>query len=212
MTRLELVELHCFACFVHWTAGGPCKAVAPAYDALARTHPDVLFLKAMEHVVGDLIVQLGVRAFPTFHFYLEGNKVDEVQGGNIAAVEAKVVQHKASVRASFEGAGHSLGGGGPPASEADARAARLARFGGSAASSAPRPAGPHPNAALNAKILAADRGDDGDSGGALSVKPIAAAASAASGSSAAAAMDVDDSSSSAAAAAPSVSNSSRVKS
>jgi hypothetical protein len=151
----------------------------------------------MEHVVGDLIVQLGVRAFPTFHFYLEGNKVDEVQGGNIAAVEAKVVQHKASVRASFEGAGHSLGGGAPPASEADARAARLARFGGSAASSsAPRPAGSHPNAALNAKILAADRGDDGDVGGSgLSVKPIAAAASAA------AAMDVDDNSGSAAAAA-----------
>jgi hypothetical protein len=69
------------------------------------------------------------------------------------------------VQPSFGGAGNSLGGSGAAPTEADARAARLARFGGGASSTPapPREAGSvHPNAQLNAKLLAADRGDEDD--------------------------------------------------
>lgn len=47
-----------------------------------------------EQVVEDsnreLIVSLGVRAFPTFRFYIEGKQVDETRGANIAEVANKV--------------------------------------------------------------------------------------------------------------------------
>lgn len=51
-----------------------------------------------EHNSRDAIIAAGVRAFPTFHFYVGGGKVDEYRGANIQAVEQKVLQHKASAR------------------------------------------------------------------------------------------------------------------
>lgn len=152
---------------------GPCRNVAPAYDALSRKYPPstCLFYKIMENVAQEVVVAQAVRAFPTFRFYINGRQVDEVQGADIAKVEAKVVQHSGGITPVFAGEGASLGGGGTAVSAEDARAARLARFGGNmpAASSGPRPV--NPNAALHAKILAADRGEDGADSG-VSVAPM----------------------------------------
>ncbi|CAM9145971.1 unnamed protein product [Scytosiphon promiscuus] len=150
---------------------GPCKKVAPQYEALASQHPDVLFLKASRALVvedsnKELIMSLSIRAFPTFRFYLEGNQVDETRGANIQEVASKVVQHKAKVVQAFGGEGMSLGGGGgggasasaepltPAQAAAEARARRLARFGGMETTG--EGAKPDPETAKrNAKILAA---------------------------------------------------------
>lgn len=45
----------------------------------------------------ELIMSLGVRAFPTFRFYLEGNQVDETKGANINEVASKVRGEKSVV-------------------------------------------------------------------------------------------------------------------
>ncbi|CAN0023014.1 unnamed protein product, partial [Discosporangium mesarthrocarpum] len=83
---------------------GPCRRVAPQYEALSHRHPDVEFVKSTlvlpspapqvyEHNCREAIVSAGVRSFPTFHFYVDGRKVDQCSGANIRAVEQRVLQH-----------------------------------------------------------------------------------------------------------------------
>jgi len=126
-------------CVVDFTATwcGPCRRVAPAFENLSHKYPDVNFLKVVESTCQELIVQLGIRAFPTFRLYVGGNQVDEVQGADIGQVESKILQHRP--QQAFTGTGQSLGGGGAPLSTEDARAARLARLNQGAAAAAPAP-------------------------------------------------------------------------
>lgn len=78
----------------------------------------------------------GIGAFPTFQFFINGNKVDEMKGANPQALENKVLEHKSKAGgAAFSGQGSTLGGGAPawdgvgmPPGSND-RAARLAKFG-----------------------------------------------------------------------------------
>lgn len=74
-----------------------------------------------------MIASQRISAFPTFHFYVNGQKVDEMKGADSRTLENKVNQHKTS---SFGGAGNALGGwdgvGMPPT---NARDARLKAFG-----------------------------------------------------------------------------------
>eukprot|EP00903_Cladosiphon_okamuranus_P006438 g6298.t1 len=156
---------------------GPCKMVAPKYEQLASEHPDVLFLKLVQDSNQELMVSLGIKAFPTFRFYIDGNQVDETRGANINEVASKVVQHKANITPAFAGEGMSLGGGSgggeaAPLSAAEAaaeaRARRLARFGSMVTTG--EGAKPDPEVAKrNAKILAA--------AGRLSVPPVASSSS-----------------------------------
>jgi hypothetical protein len=44
----------------------------------------------MEDEARELIVEQGIRAFPTFRFYIDGAVVDEVQGADIESVKSKV--------------------------------------------------------------------------------------------------------------------------
>mmetsp|Transcript_28442 Transcript_28442/g.28758 ORF Transcript_28442/g.28758 Transcript_28442/m.28758 type:complete len:596 (+) Transcript_28442:167-1954(+) len=114
---------------------GPCKMIAPFIEQLSSKYPDVKFLKVAEHNCQNLIMSLGVRAFPTFQFYVNGNKVDELKGADPRQLEAKVNQHKPA--ASFGGSGTKLGasaapawdGVGMPPGPGNARDARLKAFG-----------------------------------------------------------------------------------
>lgn len=49
----------------------------------------------------------GIRSMPTFQFFVKGQQVDELKGGNPSALESKVVQHK--VDNAFESKGFTLG-------------------------------------------------------------------------------------------------------
>lgn len=77
----------------------------------------------------------GVSAFPTFQFFINGSKVDELRGASPQQLESKVNQHKGQAKGVFDGTGATLGGGAPawngvgmPPGSND-RAARLAKFG-----------------------------------------------------------------------------------
>lgn len=73
--------------------------------------------------------EVGVRSMPTFHFYIDGRKVDELIGANEGALENKVIQHKVEVAEAFAGKGFTMAGtGASPADAASMREARLKAF------------------------------------------------------------------------------------
>lgn len=122
--------------FATWC--GPCRNIAPFVEQLSTIYTDVTFLKVDADRNGDLIQQCGVSAFPTFQFFVNGSKVDEMKGANSSGLESKVNQWKPSAGASFGGKGQTLGstgntvvwdGVGDPPGHENARAARLKAFG-----------------------------------------------------------------------------------
>lgn len=77
----------------------------------------------------SLIGALGVRGFPTFHFYVSQRKVDELVGADQNTLRQKIEQWRQSAFNPFASPGVSLGGGvAPPVDERAAREARLKRF------------------------------------------------------------------------------------
>ncbi|GAX11099.1 hypothetical protein FisN_9Hh190 [Fistulifera solaris] len=75
---------------------GPCKVIAPKFEELSEKYPDAVFLK----VIGDaspeaskLMKREGVRSVPSFHYFVNGEKVDVVNGANAEAIEAAITNH-----------------------------------------------------------------------------------------------------------------------
>lgn len=112
---------------------GPCRMIAPVVEEYSRKYPDVVFLKVKDEQCPDLVMSQGIKAFPTFHFYIKGQKVDDMKGADAGALERKIIQWKATVGSSFAGAGVALGGwngvGNPPGpGDSAAKIAREARL------------------------------------------------------------------------------------
>ena len=59
---------------------------------MSETFPDVRFYKLDVDEVPDVSHEMGVRAMPTFMVFKEGEKVGEVVGANVKALEAAVSQ------------------------------------------------------------------------------------------------------------------------
>lgn len=110
---------------------GPCQHIKPVYHQLSDQYSDVVFLEVDEAQNRSLISALGVRGFPTFHFYVNQNKVDELVGADPNALRGKIEQWKQSAFNPFASPGVTLGAGSgaaQPLSAAEAREARLKRF------------------------------------------------------------------------------------
>jgi thioredoxin 1 len=54
---------------------GPCKAMAPQYDALSLKHTDALFLKLDIMAAKNIALQYGVRSIPTIIAFNNGKEV-----------------------------------------------------------------------------------------------------------------------------------------
>ena len=65
----------------------PCRQIAPVVDALARQHPEILFVKVDVDKVPSIKLILGVFAMPSFYFLKEGNKVGSFMGANEALLK-----------------------------------------------------------------------------------------------------------------------------
>lgn len=87
-----LANLRRFPCFsslsvcLDFSRCPPCKAIAPVFEALAREHPGVVFLKVDVDKTPSIKRILGVWAMPTFFFVREGNKLGSVMGANEGAL------------------------------------------------------------------------------------------------------------------------------
>ena len=94
---------------------------APTFESMALREKNgknqVLFLTVCESDSSDAIQARGIRAFPTFHFYLNGNKVDELTGASEMNLLAAIEKHRGSAAPmAFAGHGHTLSPGGSGAS------------------------------------------------------------------------------------------------
>ncbi|ORX53154.1 thioredoxin TrxA [Hesseltinella vesiculosa] len=65
---------------------GPCKMIAPKFENLVDEYTNVVFAKVDVDEASDIAAEVGVRAMPTFLFFRNGNKVDEVVGANFANI------------------------------------------------------------------------------------------------------------------------------
>eukprot|EP00240_Pyramimonas_obovata_P007126 CAMPEP_0118933444 /NCGR_PEP_ID=MMETSP1169-20130426/11991_1 /TAXON_ID=36882 /ORGANISM="Pyramimonas obovata, Strain CCMP722" /LENGTH=146 /DNA_ID=CAMNT_0006876203 /DNA_START=44 /DNA_END=487 /DNA_ORIENTATION=- len=73
---------------------GPCKQVAPHFDALSVQHADVKFLKVDidNEDVGAVVNAANVSAVPTFDFVKDGVSKHQIQGANLQALQAKIAE------------------------------------------------------------------------------------------------------------------------
>eukprot|EP01010_Urceolus_cornutus_P002232 NODE_2847_length_459_cov_119.529268_g2251_i0.p1 GENE.NODE_2847_length_459_cov_119.529268_g2251_i0~~NODE_2847_length_459_cov_119.529268_g2251_i0.p1 ORF type:complete len:109 (-),score=39.90 NODE_2847_length_459_cov_119.529268_g2251_i0:63-389(-) len=69
---------------------GPCRRIAPQYEALAAEKTDLVFLKVDVDEAADVAQQEEIRAMPTFVFYKNGSRVAETTGANIDNVKEKI--------------------------------------------------------------------------------------------------------------------------
>lgn len=71
------------------------SVIAPKFEELSEKYPDAVFLK----VIGDaspeaskLMKREGVRSVPSFHYFMNGEKVDVINGANAEAIEAAIAK------------------------------------------------------------------------------------------------------------------------
>lgn len=72
-------------CYAEWC--GPCKAIAPKIEEWSDVYTDVTFYKVDVDKVADVAQELGVRAMPTFMLFKDGQKITEVVGTSLPAIE-----------------------------------------------------------------------------------------------------------------------------
>jgi thioredoxin 1 len=74
----------------------PCKAIAPKVEEYSEIYSEgVEFYKVDVDEAPDVAQELGIRAMPTFIFFKNGEKVDEVMGAVPPAIVAAVQKHSA---------------------------------------------------------------------------------------------------------------------
>jgi thioredoxin 1 len=71
------------------------SVIAPKFEEFSEKYPGAVFLK----VIGDaspeaskLMKREGVRSVPSFHFFVNGEKTDVVNGANAEAIEAAIAK------------------------------------------------------------------------------------------------------------------------
>jgi len=92
---------------------GPCRMFAPTFEAMALREKNgknqVIFLTICESDSRDAMEARRIQAFPTFHFYLNGNKVEELTGADEMRLHALIEKHRSSAAPlAFSGSGYSL--------------------------------------------------------------------------------------------------------
>ncbi|PWS21411.1 thioredoxin, partial [Enterococcus faecium] len=63
---------------------GPCQSIAPFFKSLSEQHTNVVFLKVDVDDAEDVAKSCKINCMPTFHFYKNGQKVDDFSGSNQA--------------------------------------------------------------------------------------------------------------------------------
>ena len=69
---------------------GPCKMIAPRFEELSRVHSNVAFVKVNVDEAQSIAAHCAIRSMPTFHFYKNGHKVDEMIGADPSGLEQKI--------------------------------------------------------------------------------------------------------------------------
>jgi thioredoxin 2 len=72
---------------------GPCKAMAPVFDAVAKESDGLLFSKVNTEQARQVSSDAGIRSIPTLIFFHNGQEIDRVSGGlNQAQLKGWIMQ------------------------------------------------------------------------------------------------------------------------
>jgi thioredoxin len=72
---------------------GPCKVISPVFDKLAKPHEastSIIFAKCDVDKAKDVAQACNITAMPTFQFFKQGKKVDEVKGADPQQLTTKI--------------------------------------------------------------------------------------------------------------------------
>jgi len=69
---------------------GPCKMIAPKYEAFCSQYPSIVFLKVDVDEQPAITQKYGIEAMPTFIFLQNGQKVDQLTGASVGDLENKI--------------------------------------------------------------------------------------------------------------------------
>ena len=78
---------------------GPCRRIGPIFERLAQDHASVAFVKVDVDENEETSALYGVRAMPTFMFFFDGEKIDEVVGADAAKLQSKIAMLSAQADA-----------------------------------------------------------------------------------------------------------------
>ncbi|KAF9566995.1 thioredoxin-domain-containing protein, partial [Agrocybe pediades] len=104
--KLSVIDFHATWC-------GPCHAIAPTFEALAKQYPNVNFLKCDVDAASEVAQKYTVTAMPTFVFLKGSTKVDQVRGADKAGLTNTIKKHASgspNASSAFYGKGQTLGG------------------------------------------------------------------------------------------------------
>merc|ERR1712226_1192945 len=70
----------------------PCQRIGPKFEALAKSgdYPDVCFYKVDVDANDKASSKAGIQCMPTFQYYKNGQKIDELQGANENTLVEKI--------------------------------------------------------------------------------------------------------------------------
>ncbi|KAK5577676.1 hypothetical protein RB653_002620 [Dictyostelium firmibasis] len=89
---------------------GPCKMISPYFEQLSSEYKDVIFLKVDVDQCKSTTQSQGVRAMPTFRFFIDRNQVHEFSGADKNQLKSSI--ERLQPQLSFASQGNALGGGG----------------------------------------------------------------------------------------------------
>lgn len=102
--KLVVVDFHATWC-------GPCHAIAPYYEQLARKYTGrARFLKVDVDEAEDVARHCSISAMPTFHMYVQGRLVSDFSGADKGRLASDIERYApSSDDVAFAGSGHTLG-------------------------------------------------------------------------------------------------------
>eukprot|EP00286_Rhodomonas_abbreviata_P005735 CAMPEP_0181317860 /NCGR_PEP_ID=MMETSP1101-20121128/16695_1 /TAXON_ID=46948 /ORGANISM="Rhodomonas abbreviata, Strain Caron Lab Isolate" /LENGTH=222 /DNA_ID=CAMNT_0023425285 /DNA_START=33 /DNA_END=704 /DNA_ORIENTATION=+ len=115
--KLVVIDFHAQWC-------GPCKRVAPEYEALSKEFPQATFVKVDVDGNQETAQACRIKAMPTFQLYKKAALVKAIQGADIGALR-QAVQENSGDKWSTLTHGHTLAKGDDPTASAAAATAAL---------------------------------------------------------------------------------------
>ncbi|KAF8560072.1 thioredoxin-domain-containing protein [Imleria badia] len=110
-TKLTVIDFHASWC-------GPCHAIAPTFEALAKQYPNVNFVKCDVDAARDVASTYKVSAMPTFIFLQGSKQIHTIRGADKSGLQNAIQRFAGSSSTGvFSGQGQTLGGAPPPVTD-----------------------------------------------------------------------------------------------